>query len=32
MMFAVNDPNWEIQATNLETREVLQSKSLKLSV
>jgi len=29
--FAVNDPNWEIQATNLETGEVLQSKSLTLS-
>ena len=31
IMFAVNDPKWEIQATNLETGEVLQSESLKLS-
>ncbi len=29
--FAVNDPNWEIQATNLVTGEVLQSERLTLS-
>ena len=31
IQFAVNVPSWEIQAKNLVTGEVLQSKSLKLS-